>query len=130
MSPIQKNTEANDGKIYISYKLNDIIQVKPGKLYVLKIFKEYHSLEINLEIDPHLGSTLDDQFTLYSTNGKYRKVLTVKDDEIDGDDIITLKFDGIYKDLRYTLEIDTGTEGYKYNMFEDISYAELIDDSE
>jgi peptidoglycan hydrolase-like protein with peptidoglycan-binding domain len=88
------------------------------------------TLEINLEIDPYLGSTLDDKYTLYSTDGKYRKTLIIKDDKIDGDDIITLKFDDIFTDLLYTLEIDSGAEGDKYNVFEDIPYDELINDGE
>lgn len=85
------------------------------------------SLIIELEIDPEDVAATDDAYTLFSADpGKsYSKTLTVKDDTVQGDDMVSLRFEKIKPDLTYSLEIDPGADGAKYLMFENIPYSEL-----
>lgn len=84
-------------------------------------------LHIRLPINPEDAKSQDDKFTLTSTDGKYKKTLTVKDDKVDGDEYIDLIYNNLKFSQKYTLEIDTGAEGEKYNLFENIPYQDLID---
>ena len=107
--------EDNDVAVSVSDE-----KYKTGMEYTIKfpIFK------IQLQIDPNDASSLDDSIVLYSLDEekKYKKTLTVKDDKITGDEFIDLHFTGILSGLSYTLEIDPGKEGDKYNFFEEIPF--------
>ncbi|MBN1211614.1 MAG: hypothetical protein JXA92_03475 [candidate division Zixibacteria bacterium] len=84
-------------------------------------------LHIRLGINPARAENKDDKFRLFSSDGKYDKTLTVKDDKVDGDEFVDLIYDNLKIALKYTLEIDPGAEGEKYNLFEEVPYLELID---
>ena len=84
-------------------------------------------LHIRLGIDPSKAESKDDKFRLFSSDGVYDKTLTIKDDKVDGDEFVDLVYDNLKIALKYTLEIDPGAEGEKYNLFEEIPYQELID---
>jgi len=84
-------------------------------------------LHVRIPIDPKLAESKDDKFKLTSGDGKYEKVLTVKDDKVDGDDFIDLVYDGLKVSQKYTLEVDPGAEGSPYKLFEDVPYQELVD---
>jgi|GEM_PF-3498773 len=84
-------------------------------------------LHIRLGINPAKAESKDDKFRLFSSDGVYDKTLTVKDDKVDGDEFVDLIYDNLKVALKYTLEIDPGAEGEKYNLFEEIPYQELID---
>jgi len=85
------------------------------------------TIVINLDINPDEASSFDDKYTLYSTDESklYKKTLIVKDDKIEGDKFITLYYTGIYTDLLYTMEVDPGADGKKYNVFENFSFDKL-----
>jgi hypothetical protein len=83
-------------------------------------------LHLRLPINPAEASSKDDKFTLTSSDGSYKKELTVKDDKVDGDAFVDLLFDNLKTTKAYTLEVDPGSEGGPYRLFEDIPYEELI----
>lgn len=84
------------------------------------------SLSIRLKIDPGDSKTADDKFTLRSTDGSYNKVLTVKDDSKPGDKFVDLIYEDIDRSLSYTLEVDPGSEGDKYLVFDSQPYSEIL----
>lgn len=84
------------------------------------------TLRIRLQIDPADSKNADDTFTLYSTGGSYRKILTVKDDSKPGDKFVDLVYDGIDRSLSYTLEVDTWADSEKYFFFEDLPYSQIV----
>lgn len=84
-------------------------------------------LVVRLDIDPESEESGDDKFRLYSSDGAYDKVLTVADDQVPGDGFLDLCFDNLKVGLKYTLEVDEGTGGQKYNVFEEVPYRELIE---
>lgn len=106
--------------------LRDGIALTTGQNYVVQIAP---ALRVDLEIEPDAGSTMDDKYTLRSTDQaeRYSKTLTVKDDKIAGDHMITLEFEDVHEGLSYTLEVDQGAEGGKYTVFETIPYDDLRD---
>ena len=89
-------------------------------------FRVHFTVQIELAIDPADSRTLDDKYILFSTDDerKYYKELTVKDDKIEGDKTITLEFDGLKKDLSYSLKIDLGDDG-QYYAFTNVPYSSL-----
>lgn len=99
--------------------------LKSGKKSILLHYTPV--LHIRLPINPYLAQSKDDKFRLYSSDGKYERTLTIKDDKVDGDAFVDLIFSGLKVGLKYTLEIDPGAEGEKYNIFEDVPYQEIID---
>jgi len=103
------------------------ISLKGSRKYNLNICKASAALIFDLEISPDDTSVLDDKYTLFSTdeNESYTQTLTVKDDKIDGDDKITLEYKDIIENLNYSLQVDTGSQGQVYFVFEDIPLEEL-----
>lgn len=83
------------------------------------------SLLVDLQIDPTKASALDDSFTLYSTDGSYKQTKTVKDDKEPGDKKITLEFTDLVDGKLYTLEIDLGSDGMKYDLFTAVPFADI-----
>jgi hypothetical protein len=84
-------------------------------------------LHLRLGIDPALPDSQDDKFTLKSSDGKYNKTLTVKDDLVEGDEFVDLVFDNLKVSQKYTLEVDPGAEGSPYKLLEDLPFQEIID---
>jgi hypothetical protein len=83
------------------------------------------SLMVDLQIDPSKASALDDVFTLYSTDGGYKQTKTVKDDKEPGDKKVTLEFTDLVDGKLYTLEIDLGSDGMKYDLFTAMPFADI-----
>jgi hypothetical protein len=84
-------------------------------------------VELVLDIDPREKKSLDDRFTLSSTDGSFSRTLTVADDASPDNEQVELKFEGLDMQLRYTLEVDPGKEGSPYKVFEDRPFDELAD---
>jgi hypothetical protein len=93
---------------------------KPDKDYVL-VFPVFR---LQLEIDE--SYTRDDKFTLYSTDDEkyYKQTLTFNDNQSEDDNILDLHYQGIRRDLRYTLQVEKGN-GEKYNHFENEQYRDF-----
>jgi len=85
------------------------------------------TLHIRLPIDPEEAASKDDRFTLTSADGTYEKVLTVRDDAVEGDAFVDLVFDNLRQSAAYTLEVDPGAEGTPYALFEEVPYGELVE---
>jgi hypothetical protein len=100
-------------------------KVKSGEKNNLEIILP--ELYIRIPINPNLAESLDDKFKLTSADGKYKQVFTVKDDKIDGDDFVDLCFQNLKYSQKYTLEIDPGAEGSPYQVFEDLTYQNILD---
>ena len=83
--------------------------------------------EIVLDVDPREKKSLDDRFTLSSTDGSFSRTLTVADDASPDNEQVELRFGGLDMQLRYTLEVDPGKEGSPYKVFEDRPFDELAD---
>ena len=81
------------------------------------------TLVVKLKIDPEDDASEDDTYMLYSTDKDYyfNKTLTVNDDKVQGDKFIELHYYPVRKDIQYSLCIDPGKEGEKYNVFENRS---------
>ena len=100
-------------------------EIKTGEIST--IVHPTPSIHIRLFIDPAEASTDDDKYKLFASNGDYSKTLTVKGDQTEGDKFIDLIFDGIKTKWNYTLEIDPGSEGQPYKVFEDVPFKDLIE---
>jgi hypothetical protein len=89
--------------------------------------QEKGAFSIRLSIDPNQEESLDDTFTMFSTDSAktYSKVLTVSDDKISGDGYTDLEFTGLDKSLSYSFKIDLGKEGSSFFLFENKSYDML-----
>jgi hypothetical protein len=100
--------------------------IKSGEKTTLTVFP--NQLVVELEIDPDDQASHDDKYTLYCHNDEstYKKTLTVKDDKIEGDEFISLKFENIKSNNNYSLEINPGSDGEPYLLFEDIPLDTLL----
>jgi hypothetical protein len=103
--------------------------LKSGQVNIIVV--TLNTILIELEIDPAEVSSQDDKYTLFCSDDKsiYSKTLTVKDDLIPGDDFLTLKFIKLESDHNYSLEIDPGTEGEPYFLFEKVPLEDLLSGS-
>lgn len=108
--------------------LKDGISLRTGHSYEIKVNNQTQIFCINLEIDPNDSASYDDKYTLYSTDEgqSYNQVRTIKDDKVPGDKRITLEYSDIIEELNYTLEIDPGIDGEKYNVFNNISLKDYL----
>lgn len=90
------------------------------------LFVESEDFIIRFEGDPHETERKDDKFILYSTDSSetYRKEKTVLCDCDEEGDQKVIKFDGLAKDLEYTLCVDPGEDQKTYNFFENRPYGE------
>jgi len=104
---------------------NTEYKIKSGKKNNLKFILP--ELYIRIPINPNLAESLDDKFKLTSSDGKYEQVFTVKDDKFDGDEFVDLYFQNLKYSQKYTLEIDSGSEGNSYKLFEDLSFQDIFD---
>lgn len=90
---------------------------KPDKDYelIVPVFR------LQLEIDE--SYTRDDKFTLYSTDDEkyYKQTMTFDDNQSEVEEYLDLHFQGVRRDLNYTLEITTGS-GEKYELFNEEPY--------
>jgi len=82
---------------------------------------------LNLKINPN-NMINNDKFILFSTDkGKsYYKEQTIEDDIIPGDNMLSLEYDSIIKDLNYSLLVKLEANGYSYFVFKDIPYSRLV----
>jgi hypothetical protein len=88
-------------------------------------FTDKAVLRIRLPIDPAAREAADDTFTLYSTDGSYRRTLTVKDDSEPGDNCLDLAYEDLDRALTYTLEIHQGANAQSYMIFEATPFGEI-----
>jgi uncharacterized Zn-binding protein involved in type VI secretion len=90
--------------------------------------KQLHTVFVDLEIDPEGIAAQDDKYTLFCSDNRsvYEKTRTVRDDHIEGDEFLTLKFSGLVPGHRYTLEVDPGADGERYTVFEDVPLEDLL----
>ncbi|MFQ5498514.1 MAG: hypothetical protein ACE5FH_02475 [Candidatus Zixiibacteriota bacterium] len=88
---------------------------------------EIPSLHVRFAIDPSEVSSHDDKFRLHSDDGSYDKTLTIKDDQVPGDEYLDLIFDNLKEAASYTLEVDPGAQGSPYKVFEKEPFQDLVD---
>jgi hypothetical protein len=81
---------------------------------------------IDLHIDPADPRTHDDVYILLNEDGTEHERRTVTDDQVGGDDKLTLLFSGLRRGLRYSLRIDEGREGAHY-AFRDVLLEDLLE---
>ena len=101
-------------------------KIKSGQKNSLAV--ESNTLLIELEIDPKDTDSQNDKYTLFCSDDEsiYKKMLTVKDDHVPGDEFLTLKFLRIVSGHKYTLEVDPRTATEPYYLFEDIPLEDLL----
>ncbi|MDR2019144.1 MAG: hypothetical protein LBQ14_00070 [Treponema sp.] len=122
-----ENSKIGD-EVVLDVRLSDFRKgIKITRMCRKIVFMLHTTIQVELEIDPRDVSSFEDKYILFSTDEarSYYKELIVKDDKISGDHKITLEYDRINKDLRYSLKIDLGSENEAYFLFEDMSYTEL-----
>lgn len=110
---------------YTIDELEHGIELPTGQRHRLRVL--YPKLRVRLAIDPNDAKSRDDRFTLRSddASSRYSRVLTIKDDLIEGDQFIDLLFERLVPNLSYSLEVDTGNEGEKYMAFERLGWEKL-----
>lgn len=113
----EKNNQSKTGEA-VNFPL------KSGELSAL--VHPVPELYLRLPINPNDAASKDDKFKLTSTDGKYEKVLTIKDDQVPGDEYIDLVFNNLKMNQSYTLEIDPGKEGKPYKIFENVPFSDLM----
>ena len=86
------------------------------------------TLKVRLAIDPNDTHSRDDQFILHALKGSADQqiVKTIKDDKVPGDKSVDLVYEHLWRDHRYTLEVDPGAEGEPYNVFKDTPLQQLV----
>ena len=98
------------------------------KEYSVNEIRQNIKLIIELEIETEDIASQDDQYKLFCSDDEsvYKQTLTVKDDQVQGDEFLTLKFLRLIPGHSYTLEIDPGVAGEPYYTFEDVPLKELL----
>ncbi|WP_437306887.1 hypothetical protein [Sorangium sp. So ce388] len=99
----------------------DNAQVQKG---TLEIRHGYLTVAVDILADPAALST-QDRFVLRSEDGAYRQERTTKNDLIEGDDRLTLRFTGVHKGKRYTLEHIPEGIG-PLSIFENVPVEQLL----
>lgn len=86
------------------------------------------TLKVRLNINPNDTHSRDDQFILHAVKGSAAQkiIKTIKDDKVPGDDTVDLVYEHLWREHRYTLEVDPGAEGEPYNVFKDIPLQQLV----
>lgn len=86
------------------------------------------TLKVRLAIDPNDSKSRDDQFILHALKGSADQqiVKTIKDDKVPGDKTVDLVYEHLWRDHRYTLEVDPGAEGEPYIVFKDTALQQLV----
>ncbi len=82
-------------------------------------------LWVRVDIDPDDATTHDDRFVLTSPDWGYRSTKTVRDDHVPGDDSLDLRYSGLRRDARYTLEAFPGEGEPSVVLFSNVPYDEL-----
>ncbi|MGH9900549.1 MAG: hypothetical protein ACRD68_01780 [Pyrinomonadaceae bacterium] len=81
---------------------------------------------IDLYINPDAPQAQDDVYTLLNEDGSVHQRRKVADDAIRGDGKLTLVFTGLSRGTKYSLEIDEGSEG-KYFALYQVLLEDLIE---
>jgi hypothetical protein len=87
-------------------------------------------LIVRFEIDPKDSAHVaDEKFTLIGGTTKdsprYKQVKTGKDDLIEGDAYLDIKFTRLIPDLKYWLEVDPGNSRPKYMAFAAVPWEQI-----
>jgi hypothetical protein len=104
------------------------ISLATGKRH--RIVVPAQDLIVRFEIDPKdREHVADERFTLLGGTSKeapkYKQTKTGKDDLIDGDDYLDIKFTGLIPNLKYWLEVDPGNSRPKYMAFEAVPWQQI-----
>lgn len=85
-------------------------------------------IRVRLAINPDDSASRDDQFILHAARGSAAQkiIKTIKDDQVPGDNSVDLVYEHLWRDHRYTLEVDPGAEGEPYHVFSDVALSSLI----
>ncbi|GEM_PF-3416939 len=115
---LNRGEQAGDEFAVVSNKKHELV-VHP--------LRPPYEITIDLQVDPRDLKESDDKYTLFSTdeNKTYSQTLTTADDKVEGDDQVTLTFTGLDPDLSYTLKVDPGFGDPEYDLFVEVSYADL-----
>ncbi len=104
-------------------KVEQAHKVETGKWH--QFVAQALELLIRLDIDPGAAESLDDVFTLESSDGAFKQNKTVADDTTPGDAYVDLRFTGLRREASYTLTIDPGKEGQLYQLFKSVPGSDL-----
>jgi hypothetical protein len=86
------------------------------------------TLRVRLAIDPNATASRDDKFILHAVKGSAEQqiIKTIADDQVPGDSSVDLVYEHLWRDHRYTLEVDPGAEGEPYNVIQDTPLQQLL----
>lgn len=87
----------------------------------------FTELMVRLDIDPADADSADYTIRLFSSDGAYEQVKTVKDDLTKGDAFVDLKFTDLVPGKEYSLEFDPGAQGEPHLVFENVPFARLAE---
>ncbi len=79
---------------------------------------------LRFHIDPGDADSATERLRLFSTNGEYEALLTIKTDGERREEFVDLEFVGVFSDLSYTLEV-TPEGDESYLLFESVPFADL-----
>jgi hypothetical protein len=130
LATLRGTQEVEDGPFKIELGANhlkDGFRLLTGRNYelIIPIFKA------RLEIDPNDQESDDDKVILISTDDEnyYKRTLSVKDDKREQGNFFDLHFQGVREDLCYTLEVDKGSEGKIFKIFEDVPLTQFAEEN-
>jgi len=111
-------------KLSIKLPLTETIPAKPGDVLNI-IVRSQGTLEVVFAIDPESAESQDDKFILYSTDDEntYYQEKTPLDNISNGKGTTKIRFNGLPKELNYSLGVDPGKEGDPYLIFENKPYG-------
>lgn len=130
---VKERTVDSEGEVYIDgiavegMAMVQLIDLSDGETGVAK--EDSYDLYVRLAIDPNDARTVDDRFTLFgrslNSSQAYRQLKTTADDLLEGDSYVDLVFSDLIPEQQYSLEVEPGAPGEKYNLFEDIPWDNL-----
>ncbi len=86
--------------------------------------REKGPLWVRIDMAPNLAKQLGAKFVLTSSDSSMSITKTVKDDMDPGNDTVDLLFEGLWKDLAYSLKVEAAV-GTIESLFESLTYGSL-----
>lgn len=81
---------------------------------------------LRLDLGAAQSDEIDEEYTLKATDGSYSETRSSRDDLIPDDDFLDIHFSGLDPRKTYSLEVDDGSNGGVYKLFEDVAFDDLF----
>lgn len=102
------------------------VRVPTGERLTVVVKPDPREVVLRLDIDPADKDHHDDKFRLFSADGSYDQLRTVKNDVTPDDGFLDLLFAGLTPKTTYTLEVDPGGGAELETAFENVPFEDLF----